>query len=303
MSIRRAAAQLLTLWVICVLLIGTALLIGRALHAPMLAYAASYEIWLLDGLFNVTQPITFDGSQSMDDTPDFSPDGQQLTFMVVRSPPNNVRLPDGELAVINVDGSGFRYLLRQPGWDAAPVWSPDGTAIAYRTNQNTESGTALEVLTLADGTVRRLHESYTRSDMLPAWTGDSRALVFHADYDGRVLPLIVQRDGALQSAVPLIGRTMVFPRPSPDGRLLAGWIPAFDGYALAIYTLDLGEMRPLTPAQSNPSPFGWSPDGHALAYTTLERMSPVIRRIDAITGELTTLARPDGRVTALDWRP
>ncbi len=38
---------------------------------------------------------------------------------------------DHRIAVTNPDGSGFRLLSRGPGADTAPVWSPDGTRLAF----------------------------------------------------------------------------------------------------------------------------------------------------------------------------
>ena len=67
---------------------------------------------------------------------------------------------------MQVDGSGLQQLTETPGLDTRPVWSPDGTKLAFTTNR---SG-LLEIYVMnADGTDQRplVHAEGGACD--PAW--------------------------------------------------------------------------------------------------------------------------------------
>jgi TolB protein len=56
--------------------------------------------------------------------PVFSPDGTRIAFMSYRD-------GQGEIYVMNVDGSNLRRLTNHPADDVTPTWSPSGTQIAF----------------------------------------------------------------------------------------------------------------------------------------------------------------------------
>jgi Tol biopolymer transport system component len=59
-----------------------------------------------------------------DGMPDFSPDGRRIVFTSNRD-------QQGEIYVMNADGSGQKRLTRRPGDDWAPDFSPDGRQVAF----------------------------------------------------------------------------------------------------------------------------------------------------------------------------
>jgi Tol biopolymer transport system component len=59
-----------------------------------------------------------------DSMPDFSPDGRRIAFTSNRD-------QQGEIYVMNPDGSGQQRLTRRAGDDWAPAFSPDGARIAF----------------------------------------------------------------------------------------------------------------------------------------------------------------------------
>jgi TolB protein len=68
-------------------------------------------------------------------SPAWSPDGTRIAFVSFRD--GNGRTcavdcaPNGEIYVVNADGSGLKRLTFTRADDEHPTWSPDGTAIAF----------------------------------------------------------------------------------------------------------------------------------------------------------------------------
>ncbi len=69
-------------------------------------------------------------------SPAWSPDGSRLAFVSFAdrngaSCPASNCSPNGELYVVNADGTGLRRLTLSRADDEHPTWSPDGTRIAF----------------------------------------------------------------------------------------------------------------------------------------------------------------------------
>jgi len=105
--------------------------------------------------------------------PAWTPDGARLAYVSYRD-------GNGEIYVMNADGSAPRRLTRHRGEDLSPAWSPDGTQIAFVSNRTGE----FEIyLMRADGKgVRRLTRLARRGygTFSPAWAPDGSSLVFSA---------------------------------------------------------------------------------------------------------------------------
>jgi dipeptidyl aminopeptidase/acylaminoacyl peptidase len=196
----------------------------------------------------------------------------------------------GDIYVVEPDGSGERPLIVAPGLQEVPVWSRDGTRIAYW-SATTESGPWDLVVSGADGTGATIVASglIEQMDHHPAvvganWSPDGARLVFSA----RTVPhgeaacagetttgsycsariFVTAADGSTEPLA--IGDPELDARKpsfSPDGSLIA--FGGGDGRTASenrLYVMDSdgSDVRPISPSSGAIWSFArheWSPDG------------------------------------------
>jgi len=143
------------------------------------------------------------GRRNADD-PAFSADGSRLAF---------TRLGEG-LFNVKPDGTGLRRLTGGAD-DRYPVWSPNGTAIAFLHPYRNESH--LYVMR-ADGRKQRRLRFTPAPASRPSWTPDGRSLLVEAD--GELLQ-VDARTGKVQRRLLLpveLAPSEAVPTFSPNGR-------------------------------------------------------------------------------------
>ena len=115
-------------------------------------------------------------------TPTFSPDGEQIVFTGLE---NGV----SDLYTVRIDGTGLRKLTNDKNADLHPVWSPDGTTIAFATDRGPE--TDFDALTWSNLRIALYHLDTGRIEVLPGmeygrnsspqWAPDGRSIAFVSD--------------------------------------------------------------------------------------------------------------------------
>jgi len=191
----------------------------------------------------------------------------------------------GDIFVVRADGADVRQLTNGPGIRWGPVFSPDGTRIAYR---DWLAGT--ESIVVMDAGGRDAATLATTPASRPfcakgniVWSPDGTSLVFPMSpvCDVRYQLFIAAADGS-STATSLLapGIDGALPDWSPDGKRIA-FMGSEASSQAAVYVVDVGSGDPLSgglqarrigPDSGAPlteaSRPRWSPDGTELAAST-----------------------------------
>ena len=162
-----------------------------------------------------------------------------------------------QIYVVDASGSAERPLTAAVDDALEPVWSPDGSRIAFLGHHD-----QLFVMN-ADGTHRRLvtrGAGLFRAADRPTWSPDGRKLVFAVDFGDVHALYIVNADGT--GLRPLHRARGTDPAWSPDGRVIAF---SADVGGITLMRVADGRLRKLTDGFCDTFPT-WSPDGKRIAY-------------------------------------
>ncbi|GAB3949928.1 amidohydrolase family protein [Spirosoma harenae] len=158
--------------------------------------------------------------------PSWSPDGKTLALSALHPYSSRYREGVSEVLLISFDGKNDRYVSPAPGHSLAtrskngPVWSPDGTQMAYILD-----GLLWTTTVTADGTPSgQPRQLTTEQAEAPTWTGDSKHLLFLAT---DVLKEVSLADGKIET-IPM-ELTWQLHQPSDQTVVHAGRL--FDGKA------------------------------------------------------------------------
>ena len=190
-----------------------------------------------------------------------------------------------------------RRLTSAPGWESHPALSPDGTMVAYCSN---ESGNAdIWLVSVATGESRRLTDD-PDSDTDPTWFPDGRTIAFVSNRGG---PPAVWTVSAATGNARLLLAGAIDPDVSPDGTLLAVAARQPNGLTrIAVAPVaDPDRLRLLSPGEGfwDERDPAWSPDGRRVAYTDFRD----VWVIEAEGGRAARITGGEGGSIEPTWSP
>jgi serine/threonine-protein kinase len=229
--------------------------IQRARFDPIRAEVVGDPVWVTTGSRRWANPEP-------------SPDGTQLvSYSLVE--------PEGDLYLMNADGTGLRQLTSDTAIDRLPRWSPDGGSIAFFSDRTGE----LRIWAIRpDGSgLRRLTQTTASTSV---WSPDGRRMVAGSVTEtGPAYLFDPRRSWNEQTATPLpVPPDSLAPFGphswSPDGQYLAGMVRLLDE-GVVVYSLRSQTYERLTRFGQWPV---WLPDSRRLLFVTGGRAFYVVDR-------------------------
>jgi Tol biopolymer transport system component len=194
---------------------------------------------------------------------------QEGRFQIAWTHSNGPWNTNGEIFVMNADGSGQRNLSRHPAHDFYPAWSPDGRKIAFLSRRDGR----LEIYVVnADGTgLRRLTNS-PRGEYGPTWSPDGRKIAFLRLLRQRGELYVMNADGSGERRlVPRNGTRPIWSFSgaawSPDGRMLAFSTKRNGSFDVYVINADGTGERNLTHNPANDYFHTWLP-GRRIVFSS-----------------------------------
>ncbi len=144
------------------------------------------HLWTIDLASGSKKRLT-EGAFSVS-SPDWSPDGRWIAIVTSKQAAQESQYKDisddryTDIQIVASDGGAPRLLTPNPGADANPRWSPDGSLIAYTATGDPKSWAAktdLMVISPQGGSPKNLTGGFMESIGGAAnWTGDGKTIFF-----------------------------------------------------------------------------------------------------------------------------
>ncbi|HVF46994.1 MAG TPA: winged helix-turn-helix domain-containing protein [Pyrinomonadaceae bacterium] len=200
--------------------------------------------------------------------PSVSYDGKQIAFTSWRD-------GNGEIYVVNADGSNVRRLTNHPAFDNYPVFAPDGTAIAFQSNRENER-TEIYLKNLNDDSPpRKISNLNGTTGIAPkCWSADGTEIVLWTNQNGKA-QIVRAKVEPYPSKLVLSDETagLSSPRLAPDSRQVLYEARVEDrSLELRLTDLETNKTRtifktaPNYPLDSQLAP-AFSPDGGRIVFT------------------------------------
>jgi len=134
------------------------------------------EIWVMNAapendtdIGPANRPVRLTTNAASDGDPNWSPDGTKIVFFSRRAD------PDGDIYIMNADGTGQKRLTTSAEIDLLPEFSPDGKRIVFQSLRDGDD----EIYTMnIDGTGTKKLTNNTISDHHPTFSPNGKKIAF-----------------------------------------------------------------------------------------------------------------------------
>lgn len=163
----------------------------------------------------VPRNLTINRTATVDDDPNWSPDGQKILFTSY-APDISTTITSSEIYIMNADGTGQAQLTNDGLEKRGAAWSPDGTRIVFarRSGEPNRQGIPTFEVCVMDAAVNgaatqltyHLDIDPTNSTHLnaltPTWSPDGKVIVFHWTPSNQLWVMHADGSGQAQLTVP-----------------------------------------------------------------------------------------------------
>lgn len=186
--------------------------------------------------------------------PSFAPSGRRILFT------ENVTNTRTAAVSVKLDGSDRRVVARLKGGDiSSPVYSPDGSRIAFGYVPDDDAYASGIYTVRADGTGLRRVTSTSNTDRNPSWSPDGRWLAFSREKGRDMQVYKVRRDGTGLDRLTNISENAKTPAWSPDGRRILYVAENYDLNAVWSMRPDGADKQRLFGSDRYPEDPDWQP--------------------------------------------
>ena len=228
---------------------GTATITATARDPGRLTATQSVPVSVVANLTN---------NSADDSNPAWSPDGARIAF-------DSDRDGDGEIYVMNADGTGVVNLTNNSAFDGLPTWSSDGTKVAFVSGRDPGNPEIYAMNADGTGAVNLTNDGWWDSE--PAWSPDGSKIAFRSSRDGNSEIYVMNADGSGVTRLTNNSATDGQPAWSPDGARISFWSTRDGGNEVFVMNADGTGVTNLT-NNSDGGGSAWSPDGTRIAFSS-----------------------------------
>ena len=205
-----------------------------------------------------------------------------------------------DIFIVSENGFDLTNLTDHAASDLNPVWSPDGTQIAFESNRG---GPTNVYAMMADGKNVRNVSNMERQAADPTWSPDGAYIVFQGETVSSVDVYRVSLNDLTKQNLTGGQGVNFLPRYSPDGRFIAFVSSRGDRYGLYIMHADGNNQRRLTDISGLDvsTALAWSLDGTELLYNSTVNGARDVLAMGVASGRIRNLTNHPADDFGGDW--
>jgi TolB protein len=230
-------------------------------------------------------------NREMNINPNWSPDARSIAYTAFRG------TKGADVIISNIYAGTMENPTKGVGQNMLPVFSPDGTRIAFVSNRDGNS--EIYVMNRDGSDVRRLTNN-PAGDVTPTWSPTGTQVAFTSDRSGTPQIYVIGADGTGLRRITFesyADRATWSPPPYNEIAFCARTGPGFD---IKVLNIASGETRQITFGEgTNESP-AWAPNGRHLAFMSTRAGRSQVFTVDRDGRNLRQLTR-EGNNTQPNW--